>query len=117
MDWSCLNLGADIFDSGSSEQQFLVGDFDGDGRADVFQTYRGWHSIPTCVSKGASWSGSNLPADVFASGSAKQRFIAKDMNGDKKTDIVQVFPGWNYYPVCFSTGTSWSCSKLPATIF
>ena len=32
-----------------------------------------------------------------------------------RTDIVQIFRGWSSYPVCFSTGTGWSCSDLPAT--
>jgi hypothetical protein len=115
--WSCNNYAADIYDSGSVEQQFLTGDFNGDGRADVVQTFRGWHSIPTCNSTGSGWSCTNAAADIFDSGSVDQRFVAADVNGDGKTDIVQVYRGWSSYPVCFSTGSGWSCSNIPATIF
>jgi hypothetical protein len=115
--WSCNNYAADIYDSGSSEQEFLTGDFNGDGRLDVFQTYRGWHSIPTCLSTPHGWTCSNLPADIYDSGSTDQRFLTADVNGDGRTDIVQVNRGWSSYPVCFSTGTAWSCSNLAATIY
>ena len=115
--WSCGNLAATIYNSGSAEQQFLTGDFNGDGRTDIFQTYRGWTSIPTCTSTGSGWACSNFPATIFNSGSTEQRFIAADVNGDGRTDIVQVYRGWSSYPVCFSTGVGWSCSNIPAIIF
>jgi len=115
--WYCSNLAATIYNSGSSEQQFLTGDFNGDGRTDVFQTYRGWASIPVCLSNGAGWDCSNLPATIYNSGSTNQRFIVADMNGDGRSDIVQAYRGWASYPVCFSTGSGWSCSNLSATIF
>ncbi len=115
--WACSNPGATIYNSGSSEQQFLTGDFNGDGRTDVFQTYRGWSSIPVCLSTGTGWSCSNLGATIYDSGSPEQRFIAADVNGDGWTDIVQTYRGWSSYPVCFSTGFGWSCSNIPATIF
>src|SRR5262249_10011427 len=114
--WSCTNAPATIFNSGSSEQQFLVGDFDRGGRTDVFQTYRGWGSIPVCLSTGSGYNCSNLPATIFNSGSREQRFVAADVNGDGRTDIIQMYRGWSSYPVCFSTGTGWSCQNIPATI-
>ncbi|MFY0578338.1 FG-GAP repeat domain-containing protein [Cystobacter fuscus] len=115
--WSCANFPAAIYNSGSAEQQFLTGDFNGDGRTDIFQTYRGWGSIPTCTSTGSGWSCANFPAAIYNSGSAEQRFLTGDFNGDGRTDIVQVYRGWNSYPVCFSTGTDWSCSNIPAVLF
>jgi hypothetical protein len=115
--WSCSNLPATIHNSGSSEQQFLTGDFNGDGKTDVFQTYRGWGSIPVCRSTGAGWSCSNLPATIYNSGSSEQRFLAADVNGDGLTDIVQTYRGWQSYPVCLSTGSGWDCQNVPATIF
>lgn len=39
--WSCSNSAATIYNSQSPELRFLTGDFDGDGRTDIFQTYRG----------------------------------------------------------------------------
>jgi hypothetical protein len=115
--WSCSNPAATIYDSGSSEQQFLTGDFNGDGRTDVVQTYRGWGSIPLCLSTGSGWSCSNPPATIFDSGSREQRFIAADVDGDGRTDIIQVYRGWSSYPVCFSTGSGWNCSNIPATLY
>ncbi|HYO57957.1 VCBS repeat-containing protein [Archangium sp.] len=115
--WECGNLGATIHNAGSSEQQFLTGDFNGDGRTDIFQTYRGWGSIPVCLSTGEGWSCSNLPATIHNSGSSEQRFVAADVNGDGRTDIVQTYRGWSSYPVCFSTDSGWSCSNIPAVIY
>ncbi len=115
--WACSNPAATIYNSGSSEQQFLTGDFNGDGRTDVVQTFRGWASLPLCLSTGAGWSCSNPAASIFNSGSREQRFVAADVNGDGRTDIIQTYRGWASYPVCFSTGAGWSCSNLPATIY
>jgi hypothetical protein len=115
--WSCSNPAATIYNSGSSEQQFLTGDFNGDGRTDVIQTYRGWGSIPLCLSTGAGWSCSNPPAAIYNSGSREQRFIATDVNGDGRTDVVQTYRGWGSYPVCFSTGAGWSCANIPAALY
>jgi hypothetical protein len=115
--WVCNNAPATIYNSGSFEQQFLTGDFNGDGKTDVVQTYRGWGSLPLCLSTGTGWSCTNPPATIFNSGSREQRFIAADVDHDGKTDIIQVFRGWASYPVCFSTGTGWNCQNLPATLF
>jgi hypothetical protein len=84
---------------------------------DVVQTYRGWGSIPLCLSTGTGWSCSNPSATIYNSGSREQRFHAADIDGDGRTDVVQVYRGWSSYPVCFSTGTGWSCSNLSATIY
>jgi hypothetical protein len=114
--YSCSNPGAAIYDSGSTEQQFLTGDVDGDGRDDVLQTYRQWGSIPTCKSTGSGWSCSNPVATIHDSGSAEQRFLSGDFNGDGRTDVVQTYRGWGSIPLCLSSGSGWSCSNPAATI-
>jgi FG-GAP-like repeat len=119
--FAAYNLPATVFDSGSAEQQFLVGDFNGDGRSDVVQTWRGWSSLPTCLSTGAAWSCSNAPATIVNSGSPEQRFLAADVNNDGKTDIVQAFRGWSSYQVCLSAAVglnvAWNCASVPASVF
>lgn len=114
--WTCTDRPATIHDSGSWEQRFLTGDFDGDTRTDVFQTYRGWGSIPVCRSTGTGWACDNLPATIHNAGSSEQEFLAGDFDGDRKTDVFQTFRGWGSIPVCRSTGAGWSCANLGATI-
>lgn len=114
--YSCSNPTATIYNSGSTEQKFLVGDFDGDYRDDVIQTYRGWTSIPLCTSTSIGWSCSNPPATIHNSGSPEQKFLVGDFNADGRDDVAQVFRGWGSIPVCLSTGTGWNCGNWPATI-
>ncbi len=126
--WTCRNPAATIFDSGSHEQQFLAGDFDGDGRADVVQTWRGWSSLPVCLQSGTwvgntyepAWNCSNPSAVIRNSGDRQQRFVVADVDRDGRSDVIQIFPGWSEYPVCFSRGAvgnvSWDCQRMPATI-
>src|SRR5262249_13587035 len=119
------NNGSGIYEGGLP----LVGDFDGDGKQDLFQYNAGWKSIPVCLSSGdpatGAWSCSNLqarfdggdyPAGNDGSGSFPGGFaFAADVDGDGKTDLVQYNPSWMSIPVCFSTGTAWSCKNLAKT--
>jgi hypothetical protein len=115
--WSCSNPDATIYDSdGNPEQRFLTGDFDGDGFTDVIQTFRGWHSMPVCLSRNGQWSCSNPGADIYDSGSSEQQFLAGDFDGLGRTDVIQVYRGWNAIPLCTSTGSGWSCSYPAADI-
>jgi RHS repeat-associated protein len=139
--WSCSNLPATYtgFGSGSGQQTGnggsgiyagtpAVGDFNGDGKADVLMFNGAWQSIPVCLSTGTGWSCSNLPATYtgFGSGSGQQTGnggsgvyggtpMVGDFNGDGLTDVMMYSSSWQSIPVCLSTGTGWSCSNLPAT--
>ena len=115
--WSCAVNSAATYNSGSPEQQYLTGDFNGDGRTDVIQTYRGWASLPTCYSTGTGFACNNLAATIHDSGSSEQRFMTADVNGDGRTDVIQVYRGWLRYPVCLSTGTGWSCGNWASTVY
>jgi hypothetical protein len=114
--WSCTNIGATIYGSAygfDGEGQFLTGDFNGDGKTDIAQTHRKWGTIPVCFATGGGgWSCTNSGAAVYNSNSAEQRFLATDVNGDLKTDIVQVYGGWLSMPLCLAIGNgSWSCGN------
>jgi hypothetical protein len=115
--WNCTDFPADVVDSGSPEQQFLTGDFNGDGRTDVVQAYRGWSNLPLCLATATGWYCSKPQARIVDWGSDEQRFMTADVNHDGKTDIVQVFRGASTYPVCLSTGSGWHCYDQSATIF
>lgn len=123
--WNCFaNATARFYDSDSFEQQFLTGDFNGDGKSDVIQTYRGWSSIPLCTWAGTSWTCENIAAALQDAGSREQRFVTADVDRDGRTDVIQTYPGWSSYPVCFSrasaaspTNTRWDCQSFGASIY
>jgi hypothetical protein len=109
--WSCSNPYAVIIHSGSPEERFLTGDFDGDQRTDVIQVYRSRPMISTCLSRSGTWSCSQPYADIYDSGDSRQQFLTGDFDGDHRTDLVQVFQGWSSIPLCLSTGSGWNCSN------
>lgn len=113
--FDCQNPSATIYNWPNPVQDFLTGDFDGDGKTDVFQVSRKWHSIPVCRATGSSWACANLPATIVDSGLDSQKFIAADINSDGRTDIVQVYPGATSYQICYSNGTGWECESVPAS--
>lgn len=135
--WACENqratyvagLGAGNSNSGiygdasGKGTTVLVGDVNGDGKADVVQYNPTWQSIPVCFSTGRGWSCENLEASyvggVRSGNSGSGVFDATtvkiaDVNGDGKADIVQWNAAWTSVPVCFSTGHGWACENRPA---
>lgn len=101
----------------------LVGDFNGDGKADIALTGpSGWATLPVAFSNGnGTFNVTNQPIASFAgwaaTGNAKP--LVGDFNGDGKADIALTGPsGWATLPVAFSNGNgSFSVTNLPITNF
>jgi hypothetical protein len=87
----------------------LVGDFNGDGRADIALTGpSSWGSLPVAFSNGdGSFTVTNIglanfPAWAATPGAVK---LVGDFNGDGRADIALTGPsGWTTLPVAFSNG-------------
>jgi hypothetical protein len=88
----------DHFD-GVSFESVRVGDFNGDGKTDVFATWGDgkWH---------VSWSGQSSWEDLNVSGSLVSQLAFGDFNGDGKTDVFTTW-GDGKWHVSWSGQSSW----------
>jgi hypothetical protein len=116
--WTSLELGA-----GAGAVEWLTGDVDADGRTDLFQLWNNAGQLAIIVwrSTGASYEMFGDTRGVNA-GVGAVKFLTADVNGDKRTDIVQLYgdaTGTLNLIVHQSTGsgyvTSWS-SRMPAGV-
>jgi surface antigen len=96
--------------------KFLVGDVDGDGRDDVIAVYDyGDNTIGIWAFKstGSGFVAKKMYTCDFWT-MAKSTFVAADVNGDNKDDVVGVYDtgsGFNMW-IFKSTGTAMSASKV-----
>jgi hypothetical protein len=101
----------------------LVGDFNGDGKADVALTGpAGWASLPVAFSNGnGSFNVTNQPIASFAgwAATANAKPLVGDFNGDGKADVALTgASGWSTLPVAFSSGNgSFNVTNLPIANF
>jgi hypothetical protein len=87
----------------------LIGDFNGDGKADIALTSAGYFTtIPVAFSNGdGTFTITNTSSPSFAGWATVSgaHAVAGDFNGDGKTDIALVGgQGWTSIPVAFSLG-------------
>ena len=87
----------------------LVGDFNGDGKADVALTgAANWTTLAVAFSRGnGSFQVANNPITNFATWAATAHVtpLVGDFNGDGQSDVALTgASGWNYVPVAFSKG-------------
>ncbi|MFN8208935.1 MAG: FG-GAP-like repeat-containing protein [Bacteroidales bacterium] len=81
---------------GLDPSKLLIGDFNGDGKSDIFLYKQ--NSWKVFISKGEDFLEQNITTfNGFLTDSTRNNFFTADMNGDGLTDIVAIGKGTNPY--------------------
>lgn len=87
----------------------LVGDYDGDGMADILLTGNpGWTTVRLAISNGDGTFQiieTSQPSFAYWASQSGVQPLVGDFNGDNRTDIALLGnPYWNFVPMIFSNG-------------
>jgi hypothetical protein len=87
-----LAFSSDNLGQGSAALAWLTGDVNGDGKTDVIQLFdnAGRLGILVYTSNGTAYTNTFGTGNI-GQGSAALKFLTGDVNGDGKTDIIQLF--------------------------
>jgi hypothetical protein len=106
---NALDPSVSIFNYTGAET--FIGDFNGDGKADVLLRASGWDTTPLFLSNGDGTFQfvNNLDAARTIFNDLGASAFLGDFNGDRKLDVVlRGVSGWDTTPVFFSTGTAFT---------
>jgi RHS repeat-associated protein len=97
--------------SGATDTRFLPMDVNGDGKTDVVEVYPNflWSGIRTWVANGTGFALASTNGTA-TSPNQDSRFLAMDINGDGKSDMVELYPSFLTYRrrSWISTGTGFT---------
>ncbi|HUQ04806.1 MAG TPA: FG-GAP-like repeat-containing protein [Kofleriaceae bacterium] len=83
--------------SDDADAQFFAVDINGDGRSDLLEVYKGclvvcWRQRVAWISTGTGYTQASSESGL--STSTTTRYLAMDVNGDGKADLVELYDSW-----------------------
>jgi len=102
-------------------EEFIIGDFNGDGKTDIAHSQSTWSDWRVSLSTGTGFISQNWSTSPFLAidwlQDGHEKIITGDFNGDGKTDIARSRSKWGDWRVSLSTGNgfitqNWSTSPF-----